>query len=158
MLLNIILCKARKGLIAHTKAFGRFLSCAWSPHTIGIEPRASRSWPAPIMPVMAICCTLGMYIRSKWTTFMHWVGRLAFQIPINDVLACHTCAIGMMQSHIAMPLCDRLHNCNKLNCFLWHDCFPMPFLITGHTGDWTQGLPHAKRVWCHYTMCPWHEN
>ena len=24
----------------------------------------------------------------------------------------------------------------------------------GHTGDWTQGLPHAKRMWYHYTMCP----
>ena len=24
----------------------------------------------------------------------------------------------------------------------------------GHTGDRTQGLPHAKRVFYHYTMCP----
>ena len=24
----------------------------------------------------------------------------------------------------------------------------------GHTGIWTQGLPHAKRMWYHYTMCP----
>ena len=24
----------------------------------------------------------------------------------------------------------------------------------GHTGDWTQGLPHAERVWYHYTNCP----
>ena len=28
-------------------------------------------------------------------------------------------------------------------------------LQDGHTGDWTQGLPHAKRMWYHYTMCPW---
>ena len=27
-------------------------------------------------------------------------------------------------------------------------------LINGHTGIWTQGLPHAKRMWYHYTMCP----
>ena len=27
----------------------------------------------------------------------------------------------------------------------------------GHTGDWTQGLPHAERVWYHYTMCPMQE-
>ena len=25
----------------------------------------------------------------------------------------------------------------------------------GHTGLWTQGLRHAKRMWCHYTMCPY---
>ena len=29
--------------------------------------------------------------------------------------------------------------------------------INGHTGDWTQGLPHAERVWYHYTMCPMKE-
>ena len=28
-------------------------------------------------------------------------------------------------------------------------------LQDGHTGDWTQGLPHAKWMWYHYTMCPW---
>ena len=27
-------------------------------------------------------------------------------------------------------------------------------LTYGHTGIWTQGLPHAKRMWYHYTMCP----
>ena len=27
-------------------------------------------------------------------------------------------------------------------------------LTNGHTGIWTQGLPHAKRMWYHYTMCP----
>ena len=27
----------------------------------------------------------------------------------------------------------------------------------GHTGIWTQGLPHAKQMWYHYTMCPWEE-
>ena len=26
--------------------------------------------------------------------------------------------------------------------------------IYGRTGDLTQGLPHAKRVWYHYTTCP----
>ena len=48
---------------------------------------------------------------------MHWVGSRVFQIPISDVLACHTCASGMMQSQIAMHVCNRLHNCNNLNCF-----------------------------------------
>ena len=24
----------------------------------------------------------------------------------------------------------------------------------GQSGDWTQGLPHAERVWYHYTNCP----
>ena len=24
-----------------------------------------------------------------------------------------------------------------------------------HTGIWTQDLSHAKRMWCHYTMCPY---
>ena len=28
------------------------------------------------------------------------------------------------------------------------------FYKTGPTGDWTQGLPHAKRMWYHYTMSP----
>ena len=25
----------------------------------------------------------------------------------------------------------------------------------GHTGIWTQDLPHAMRMWCHCTMCPY---
>ena len=31
----------------------------------------------------------------------------------------------------------------------------MQHAVHGHTGDWAQGLPHAKRMWYHYTMCPW---
>ena len=28
-------------------------------------------------------------------------------------------------------------------------------LKSGHAGIWAQGLPHAERVWYHYTTCPW---
>ena len=34
-------------------------------------------------------------------------------------------------------------------------CHTQPHNRNGQSGDWTQGLPHAKRVWYHYTNCPW---
>ena len=108
---------------------------------------------------------VGIEIRLKYAHLhvMPWHGHV---MPWHGhAMTCHDMAMpchDMTWPWHGMSWHDMAMSCHDMSC---HDhvmtCHDMPchghvhvMSWFGQAGDWSLDLPHAKRVWYHYTTCP----
>ena len=115
-----------------------------------------------------------IYSWSNVCQHIEWIyhsSQISIRLPTGTWCSGVTSALHA-EGHGFNPQCVQLtglstneKNCNKENCNICLISFTFLQVVCvqlgqdtrlGHTGDWTQGLLHAKRMWYHYTMCPAH--
>ena len=77
-----------------------------------------------------------------------YVSNLTEKFPDRLLGIWHTSQTSCNVSRISVPSADETKNQS------WHMGLLKHHRKIGPTGVWTQGLPHAKRMWYHYTIGP----